>query len=209
MAAGACDRTSRDLRPRSRETHGGTHPEFIRVDHRLVPLLVLAIAAIAGLERRACAAAPPLDEKSKGPAFEITYPAELSRSPISTRVYVMLGPDSASAEPRLGPDWMRPHPFFAVDVEGWKPGEPLRIDGKAAGFPDSLDRIKPGKYAAQAVVRLNPRHAQARRRRGQCVRSGRAHPARSERGRNDRADGRQARAAQARSRRAIGSSWSR
>ena len=96
--------------------------KFIRVDHRFVPLLVLAIAAIAAIDERACAAAPPRDENSKGPAFEITYPAELSRSPISTRVYVMLGPDSPSAEPRLGPDWIRPAALLRGGRRGLEAG---------------------------------------------------------------------------------------
>ena len=62
---------------------------------------------------------------------------------------------SSGAEPRLGPNWFRPQPFFAVDVENWKPGEPLRIGSRSDGFPGPLDEIKPGKYAIQAVVRLN------------------------------------------------------
>jgi hypothetical protein len=110
---------------------------------------------ITGAVGRSTAAEPPRDGDATGPAFVITYAEAISKTPVSGRVYVFLGPDRSWAEPRLGPNWFRPQPFFAVDVAGWKPGEPLRIDSKAAGFPDRLDRIPPGKYAAQAVLRLN------------------------------------------------------
>ena len=96
-------------------------------------------------------------EKQTPLAFELTYPAALHPDgPISARVYVMLGPGANPGEPRHGPNWFKPEPFFAVEARDWKPGEPLRIDGKATGFPGSLDRLTPGDYAIQAVVRLNP-----------------------------------------------------
>jgi hypothetical protein len=117
-----------------------------RAGARLSLLLVLTAGAVAGNPRRSPAA---------GPAFEVTLTEAVSRTPASGRVYVFLGPDRSSAEPRLGPNWFRPQPFFAVDAAGWKPGQPLRIDSAAAGFPDRLDRIPPGKYAAQAVLRRN------------------------------------------------------
>jgi hypothetical protein len=118
-------------------------------------LIVLAIGAVAGVGSRSRAAEPPREPDPTGPGFEVAYVPAISRTPVSGRVYVFLGPDRSSAEPRLGPDWFRPQPFFAVDVTNWKPGDPLRIDAKAVGFPDRLDRLAPGKYAAQAVLRLN------------------------------------------------------
>jgi hypothetical protein len=100
------------------------------------------------------AGAAPAD---RGPLeFEVTYPPELDRGPISARVYVMLGPGAGSGEPRRGPNWFRPQPFFAVEARDWKPGEPLRIGADAIGFPGPLATLPPGRYAAQAVVRLNP-----------------------------------------------------
>jgi pimeloyl-ACP methyl ester carboxylesterase len=67
----------------------------------------------------------------------------------------MLGSDQAGHEPRNGPDWFRPQPFFAVDVESWKPGEILEVDSRADGFPASLEELQSGRYSIQAVVRLN------------------------------------------------------
>ena len=80
----------------------------------------------------------------------------LPSEPIKGRVYVFLGPDGstrrAESRARTGFDQQ---PFFAVDVENWKPGEPLRIDSRSDGFPGRLDELEPGRYAIQAVVRRN------------------------------------------------------
>jgi S-formylglutathione hydrolase FrmB len=89
-------------------------------------------------------------------AFEVTYAKDIHPGPITGRVYVMLGPAQAPRAPRFGPDWFRPQPFFAVDARDWRPGEPLTVGADAAGFPGPLSDLKPGTYAAQAVVRLNP-----------------------------------------------------
>ena len=94
------------------------------------------------------------------PEFEVRFTSGVHDGPISARVYVMLGPAKAEpgrrSEPRFGPDWFHPRPFFAVDARDWKPGEPLELGDSAAGFPGRLDTIAPGDYSAQAVIRLNP-----------------------------------------------------
>jgi Putative esterase len=100
------------------------------------------------------AAAAP--DEPKPLAFEITCAADISPVPITGRVFVMLGPPQGAREPRTGPDWFNPQPFFAVDARDWKPGEPLRVGADAAGFPGPLSGLKAGNYAVQAVVRLNP-----------------------------------------------------
>jgi S-formylglutathione hydrolase FrmB len=128
-------------------------------------LLVLAVistavspAAFAGGQAtagRTAASRKPAGGPATGLGFEITYPAALQSEPITSRVYVFLEPQGSDAEPRSGPNWFRPQPFYAVDVVSWKPGEPLRIDARADGFPGPLNELEPGKYAIQAVVRLN------------------------------------------------------
>ena len=66
-------------------------------------------------------------------------------------------PTSASARTavraRTGSDPSRSTPSTSTS---WKPGEPLRIDSRSDGFPVPLDELEPGRYAIQAVVRLNP-----------------------------------------------------
>ncbi len=88
--------------------------------------------------------------------FTVTYDARIHPGPISGRAYVMLGPVESPREPRTGPDWFNPQPFFAVETRGWKPGDPLTFADNAIGFPGPLATLKPGKYKAQAVVRINP-----------------------------------------------------
>jgi hypothetical protein len=93
--------------------------------------------------------------RARGLAFEVRCTAMVQRAPITARVYVLLGPEGSPAEPRFGPDWFGPQPFFARDIQDWQPGEPLGIDSGAEGFPRRLNQLAPGRYAIQAVVRLN------------------------------------------------------
>jgi hypothetical protein len=113
----------------------------------------LAAVVVAAASTAAVAAASATE-------FEVTFTPEVHPGPVSARVYVMLGPvptpDGARSEPRSGPDWFRPQPFFAVEARDWKPGEPLKVGAGAAGYPGPLDALEAGEYAAQAVIRLNP-----------------------------------------------------
>ncbi len=89
-------------------------------------------------------------------SFEVTFTPEVQTKPITARVYVLLGPALNWREPRHGPDWFHTQPFFALEAADWKPGEPLRLGDDAAGYPGPPSELKPGRYTAQAVVRLNP-----------------------------------------------------
>ena len=59
------------------------------------------------------------------------------------------------AEPRLRSRLVPTPAFFRRRRENWRPGEPLRIGSGRDGFPGPLEELNPGKYAIQAVVRLN------------------------------------------------------
>ncbi len=99
---------------------------------------------------------------ASAPEFEVKYAPAVSPGPVTARVYVMLDrvdPKAPAREPRLGPDWFHPRPFFAVEARGWMPGEPLKVGADAVGFPGPLnapETLEPGEYSAQAVIRLNP-----------------------------------------------------
>jgi hypothetical protein len=117
----------------------------------------ILLTALTAATTTAFASAPG----SGPPGFVVRYTSEVRPGPISARVYVMLGrADSPTGEkkpePRNGPDWFHPQPFFAVEAKDWKPGEPLRVGAEAAGYPGRLDTLEPGEYVAQAVIRLNP-----------------------------------------------------
>jgi Putative esterase len=117
------------------------------------PGLAAAQTAVKPAPKEAPAARPA--DPGAGPAFEVEYPSTLGDRPITARVYVMLEPGGSRLEPRLGPNWFRPQPFFSREVKDWKPGQTVRIDSTAIGFPGPISTIEPGEYTAQAVVRLN------------------------------------------------------
>lgn len=120
-----------------------------RIGRASAGLWVVATLVLANVHARG--------DESKPLVFEVTYTPEVQPGPISARVYVILAEGlKPPKEPRLGPDWFRPAPFFAVDAKNWKAGEPLRIDQNALGFPKRLGELPTGPYSAQAVIRLNP-----------------------------------------------------
>lgn len=88
-------------------------------------------------------------------AFQVDRLPPVPAGRLSARVYVLLGRDESGIEPREGPDWFRPDPFFAVAVENWEPNHSVRIGTGADGFPGRLLDLKPGRYAVQAVARFN------------------------------------------------------
>lgn len=83
--------------------------------------------------------------------FRLTFDPKVSAQPFTGRVYVMLFKQDTK-ELRSGPDWFRPDPFFAKDVKNWQPGQPLVIDGKALGFPVTMDQVPKATYSIQAVM---------------------------------------------------------
>ena len=103
-------------------------------------------------------------------------------------------PRTVADRAAAGPNWFRPQPFFAIDVENWKPGEPLRIDSRAVGFPGPLNEARAGPISHPGRDPAQPRHAPDRRRRRKRLWSGRPRQARSEGGRHDRVEGRHDRA---------------
>lgn len=68
---------------------------------------------------------------------------------LSGRAYVFFS--SSSDEPMRGPNWFSPEPFFAVDVQGIKPGDEIKIDDACEGFPTRLSEIPAQKYNVQAL----------------------------------------------------------
>ena len=130
-----------------------------RLEQTRKQILWFALAAFLGSAAPALGAAQG-DARPKasrdGLVFEATVAPNLLRVPAKGRLYVLLIPGQTRLEPRFGPDWFNPQPFYAVDVAGWKPGRMLRIDSAAIGFPGPQSELKPGMYTIQAVFRVNP-----------------------------------------------------
>lgn len=110
-----------------------------RRTHRLILAWMLLLWCAASAQ-----AADPL-------RFVVTYAPETGIRSFTGRVLVMLG-EQVNVQPRFGPNWFRPQPFFAVDVKDWKPDTDLIVDEKALGFPAPLSRLRAGTYQAQAVM---------------------------------------------------------
>ena len=105
--------------------------------------IVLLLAASIG--HAAPAAEPrPLE-------FHVTFHLAVATAPFTGRVYVQLS-KSEYRTPPSGPNWFHAEPFFAVDVQAWKPGEMLVVGADALGCPAPLPRLDPGQYYAQAVM---------------------------------------------------------
>ena len=83
--------------------------------------------------------------------FELTFAESISNQPFTGRVFVFLSAGTLR-EPRFGPNWLKPEPFFASDVKDWRPGTPITIDNNALGFPMKLAQLPSGTYTAQAVM---------------------------------------------------------
>jgi S-formylglutathione hydrolase FrmB len=128
-----------------------THAVRIRLLQTAIAVwLALLLAAPAAV------AQAPTTRPSAKPAplqFVVTYDESITDT-FTGRVYVMTNLGSRR-EPRYGPSWMRPTPFFAVDVSGWKPGKPLVIDQDALSYPGPLSELEAANYAVQAVMRLS------------------------------------------------------
>lgn len=93
------------------------------------------------------AAAPVSGEALK---FRVRWEADAGQGPVNGRLYVFLS--QTSLQPRLGPNWFRPEPFFGLDVQEFQPGSTRDLDEQADGFPGPLAQLKPGDYRIQAVL---------------------------------------------------------
>lgn len=89
------------------------------------------------------------------PAFQVRFPSSLRAAPAGGRLIVVVSTD-LNAEPRQLVTWsVQTQQVFAIDVDGWAPGQPARVDESAAGHPlASLKDLPPGKYRVQAVLHV-------------------------------------------------------
>jgi hypothetical protein len=97
---------------------------------------------------RGAAAAEPL-------RFEISFAASARGEPADGRVFVIVA-RSAQPEPRLElRSETRTSPFFARNVDGLRPGQPVTIDDTADGYPlERLRDLPAGDYWVQALFNV-------------------------------------------------------
>src|SRR5262245_29941815 len=111
--------------------------------------LTLALAVVALV-------ATPADAQTR---FRVSFAPEVQAEPFSGRIYVFF---SLNEEPRKGPNWFRPAPILAADVENLPPGEAVELSPSSAKpwktlvFPPRLEPKSLTGMKAQAVIRFNP-----------------------------------------------------
>jgi S-formylglutathione hydrolase FrmB len=86
--------------------------------------------------------------------FQLTYDKKVASGPFTGRVYILLSKQVTTQLPS-GPNWFRPEPFFAKDVKGWQPGEPIMFASEALSFPAPLAGLDKGTYSVLAVMDFN------------------------------------------------------
>ncbi len=88
-----------------------------------------------------------------GPAFNVSFPAQRSATPLDGRLLLILSSDP-SAEPRLQVDnTPKSQMLFGMDVDTLAPGHSVLMDDSAWGYPvRSLSQIRPGEYYVQVVL---------------------------------------------------------
>src|SRR5688500_13235757 len=77
-----------------------------------------------------------------GPEVRITLSKDVAPDGFTGRVFVLAsGQPIKDVPPRQ--NWFKPYPFFAQDVKGWGPGEPLAF-APQHHFPHRLAELSPG-----------------------------------------------------------------
>lgn len=115
--------------------------------------MLLLIAAQTSLPR--APAAQVVQPAARAVRVNVILDPRVAQRPVSGRLFVYFS-RQADGEPRMGPDWFAPEPFFAIDVADLEPGATCTVDDRAAGFPDRLSKLPPGRYRVQAQLDQNP-----------------------------------------------------
>src|SRR5580693_10759725 len=88
--------------------------------------------------------------------FEISFPKEMSATPLDGHVLLVIS-NNDDKEPRFQISFMTPdsQQVFGVDVDGLAPGTAAVIDAATLGYPaESLNDIPAGDYWVQGVLNI-------------------------------------------------------
>jgi hypothetical protein len=88
-------------------------------------------------------------------SIRITYPQEVSETPLDGRLLLMFS-DAESGEPRFQINaGLNTQMVFGMNVEGMVAGQGIAFDENAFGFPyQNMEGIPPGTYRAQALLHV-------------------------------------------------------
>ena len=79
------------------------------------------------------------------------FPVTSSEKKITGRLYLFTT-KKAGTDPRRGPNWFSPEPFYGRDVREVAPGDSRDLDDQWDGFPGKLSELEPGEYYVQALL---------------------------------------------------------
>jgi hypothetical protein len=119
-----------------------------RLARAVVALLILVAAAGAADKQNAARPARP--------RFEISFPKEMSATPLDGHVLLLIS-NNDEKEPRFQISFMTAESaqVFGVDVDALAPGSPAVVDASTLGYPsDSLNDLPAGDYWVQAVMNI-------------------------------------------------------
>ena len=124
----------------------------------LVAVAVSLAALVIGESRPAFAQATG----SESIRVAVSYDEALRSEPVTGRLFFALRPDPEPVPRIAAYNSARRRvarvPFFAMDVEDWRPGEVVVLDASASGYPlHSLSDVEPGTYYVQAVLNVYTR----------------------------------------------------
>jgi hypothetical protein len=85
--------------------------------------------------------------------FEVSFPASASKEALDGRLLLLISTNDKD-EPRFQiSEDLTTQQVFGVNVDGWKPGQPMVVDQSAFGYPRrSLTDVPPGEYWVQALL---------------------------------------------------------
>ena len=91
--------------------------------------------------------------------FQVRFSETIHKEPYSGRVYLFFT-KNPQRDPRVALDWFHPEPLLAIEVENWKPNDPLSIGGSSGSrllaIPKPLAELDLTGYRVQAMARFNP-----------------------------------------------------
>jgi hypothetical protein len=101
----------------------------------------------------AVAAGVSLNAQTGVQGVSVSFPETRSAKALDGRLLFLLSSDP-SEEPRMQiDDTPKSQMVFGVTVDGWKPGQSVKLDDSAAGYPvRKLSQVPPGDYTVQAVL---------------------------------------------------------
>jgi hypothetical protein len=113
--------------------------------------IVFLCCAVLSQAATAKPAAKPVPQR-----FEISFPKEMSATPLDGHVLLLIS-NNDDKEPRFQISFMTPdsQQVFGVDVDGLAPGTAAVIDAATLGYPaESLNDIPAGDYWVQGVLNI-------------------------------------------------------